>query len=139
MKIVTASNGKQTVKMSKTEWQQIGKKAGWMKVAQAVDTMEQDTAEQDTAKQDRMIKLLESIGFKIITMTPDFGDENSTDPKVCMRGRTKDNKKIIVEVDRDGHIDGIEDYRALEQSVKEMEGFKGTNEFRSKPGPSYYD
>ena len=30
MKIVTASNGKQTVKMSKTEWQNIGKKAGWV-------------------------------------------------------------------------------------------------------------
>jgi hypothetical protein len=30
MRIVTASNGKKTVKMSKSEWQQIGKKAGWM-------------------------------------------------------------------------------------------------------------
>ena len=34
MKIVIASNGKQTVKMSKVEWQSIGKKAGWMKEAQ---------------------------------------------------------------------------------------------------------
>ena len=33
MKIVTASNGKKTVKISKAEWQQIGKQAGWMKVA----------------------------------------------------------------------------------------------------------
>ena len=30
MKIVKASNGKDTVKMSKSEWQQIGKTAGWM-------------------------------------------------------------------------------------------------------------
>jgi hypothetical protein len=34
MKIVTASNGKKTVKMSKKEWQAIGKKAGWMKKAE---------------------------------------------------------------------------------------------------------
>ena len=33
MKIVTASNGKRTVKMSKAEWQSIGEKAGWMKTA----------------------------------------------------------------------------------------------------------
>jgi len=29
MKIVTAANGKQTIKMSKKEWTNIGKKAGW--------------------------------------------------------------------------------------------------------------
>ena len=29
MKLVTASNGKQTVKMSKDEWTNIGKTAGW--------------------------------------------------------------------------------------------------------------
>jgi hypothetical protein len=33
MKIVTASNGKKTVRMSKREWESLGKKAGWMKVA----------------------------------------------------------------------------------------------------------
>ena len=30
MKIVTANNGKQTVKISRTEWTNIGKVAGWM-------------------------------------------------------------------------------------------------------------
>lgn len=30
MKIVTASNGKKTVKLSKSDWQSIGKKAGWL-------------------------------------------------------------------------------------------------------------
>jgi hypothetical protein len=29
MKIVTASNGKKTIKMSKKEWEAIGKKAKW--------------------------------------------------------------------------------------------------------------
>jgi len=29
MKIIKTASGKQTVKMSKKEWQSIGKKAGW--------------------------------------------------------------------------------------------------------------
>ncbi len=34
MKIVKTASGKQTIKMSKKEWSDIGKKAGWMKMAQ---------------------------------------------------------------------------------------------------------
>ena len=34
MKILKTASGKQTVKMSKSEWQSIGKKAGWMKTAE---------------------------------------------------------------------------------------------------------
>ena len=33
MKILKTASGKQTVKISKKEWQSIGKKAGWMKIA----------------------------------------------------------------------------------------------------------
>ncbi len=33
MKIVKTASGKQTIKISKKEWQDIGKKAGWMKTA----------------------------------------------------------------------------------------------------------
>lgn len=33
MKIITASNGKQTVKLSKADWENIGRSAGWMKTA----------------------------------------------------------------------------------------------------------
>ncbi len=33
MKIITASNGKSTFKMIKVEWNNIGKKAGWIKLA----------------------------------------------------------------------------------------------------------
>ena len=33
MKIVTASNGSKTIKITKSEWKSIGKKAGWMKLA----------------------------------------------------------------------------------------------------------
>jgi len=34
MKLVKTASGKQTIKLSKKEWQSIGKKAGWMKEAQ---------------------------------------------------------------------------------------------------------
>ena len=30
MKIITASNGKKMLKLSKVEWQSIGKKVGWI-------------------------------------------------------------------------------------------------------------
>jgi len=32
MKLVKTANGKTTVKMSRKEWEDLGKKAGWMKV-----------------------------------------------------------------------------------------------------------
>jgi len=38
MKIVTAENGKKIVKISKSEWETIGKKNGWMKEAYSMDT-----------------------------------------------------------------------------------------------------
>jgi hypothetical protein len=34
MKIVTSSNGKKKIKISKSEWQNIGRKVGWIKIAQ---------------------------------------------------------------------------------------------------------
>jgi len=37
MKIIKASSGKGTIKMSKSEWESIGKKAGWMKTAKFYD------------------------------------------------------------------------------------------------------
>jgi len=33
MKLVKTASGKQTIKISKTEWKSIGKKAGWLKEA----------------------------------------------------------------------------------------------------------
>ena len=33
MKIVTAENGKKTVRISKSDWETIGKKHGWMRTA----------------------------------------------------------------------------------------------------------
>jgi hypothetical protein len=34
MKLVKTASGKQTIKMSRNEWEAIGKRAGWMKVAE---------------------------------------------------------------------------------------------------------
>ena len=38
MKLTKNASGKQTVKMSKSEWQSVGKTAGWMKTAQDAET-----------------------------------------------------------------------------------------------------
>ena len=40
MKIVIASNGKKKVKISRKEWTNIGKKAGWIKIAQASNAIQ---------------------------------------------------------------------------------------------------
>jgi hypothetical protein len=45
MKIVMASNGKKTVKMSKSEWTEIGKKSGWTKISQNQDMFIDDIEE----------------------------------------------------------------------------------------------
>jgi CO/xanthine dehydrogenase Mo-binding subunit len=34
MKVIKTASGKKTIKLSKSEWQSIGKKAGWMKKAE---------------------------------------------------------------------------------------------------------
>ena len=39
MKIITASNGRRKIKISKSEWHSIGKKAGWTKKAGQVATI----------------------------------------------------------------------------------------------------
>jgi len=41
MKLVKTASGKQTVKMSKSEWEEMGRKAGWIKVAIEGETPEQ--------------------------------------------------------------------------------------------------
>ena len=38
MKILKTASGKKTVKMSKSEWASIGKKAGWMKISQSSES-----------------------------------------------------------------------------------------------------
>jgi len=45
MKIVTAKNGKKRIKISKNEWQSIGKKAGWMKTAGGFGKLGADLAD----------------------------------------------------------------------------------------------
>lgn len=69
MRIVTA-NGKKTVKMSKTEWAEIGKKAGWMKMAQAPegwDASNQEpsgsTTTQSSGVEDKSFELMKKQYF----------------------------------------------------------------------------
>jgi len=38
MKLTKIASGKQTINLSKSEWQSIGKKAGWMKIAEKCDS-----------------------------------------------------------------------------------------------------
>ena len=45
MKLVKTASGKQTIKISKSEWTSIGKKAGWMKVAGEYKTPSQMSKE----------------------------------------------------------------------------------------------
>ena len=45
MKIVKASNGKTRLTLSKKEWQEIGRTAGWMKVAQSISLRDNATRE----------------------------------------------------------------------------------------------
>ena len=40
MKIIKTASGKKTIKMSKKEWQSIGKKAGWMKKAENIGSFD---------------------------------------------------------------------------------------------------
>lgn len=57
MKIITASD-KQTIKMSKSEWLQIGKKVGWAKFAQfgELEQPEQATSQPEQPKQENPLK-----------------------------------------------------------------------------------
>ena len=63
MQIVTASNGNKTVKMSKSEWQSIGKQAGWMKVAQGFTRDDYVNAKMGEIKV-KMEALIECINNK---------------------------------------------------------------------------
>lgn len=47
MKIIIASNGKKTLKLSKSDWQNIGKKAGWIKVSHEDDPDLDDSDDSD--------------------------------------------------------------------------------------------
>ena len=53
MKIVTAENGKKTLKMSKSEWQNIGKKQGWVKKSAQYDFPSENTPGVQTMQQQR--------------------------------------------------------------------------------------
>ena len=53
MKLVKTASGKQTVKISKSEWESIGRKAGWMKESAGWSTKFPDMTEDDWKKLDK--------------------------------------------------------------------------------------
>lgn len=53
MKIVKTASGKKTIKISKKEWSDIGKKAGWMKESAGWSTKFPDMTEDDWKKLDK--------------------------------------------------------------------------------------
>ena len=46
MKLIKTASGKKQIKISKKEWQSIGKKAGWTKIAQPVPPVQQEQQAQ---------------------------------------------------------------------------------------------
>ena len=76
MKIVTASNGKKTLKISRKEWENIGKKAGWDMIDDDKwdDSPDIGTAYDEIKKyiekkmlaDDRLIRLINHTGNELI-------------------------------------------------------------------------
>jgi hypothetical protein len=52
MKVVKASNGKTQIILSKKEWKEIGRTAGWFKVAYQVETIKRQMEEDYSSAQD---------------------------------------------------------------------------------------
>jgi hypothetical protein len=74
MKIVTASNGKKTVKMSKKEWQSIGKKAGWEKKAQSKSPVSIFELVEDWKDEGYGIALIDTSTGKVVSPYVDPSD-----------------------------------------------------------------
>ena len=61
MKILKHASGKQTVKMSKKEWQSIGNKSGWTKKAQQTNSQNIPPANTQLASPDALSSTLEAM------------------------------------------------------------------------------
>ena len=56
MKLIKTASGKKKVKMSKSEWQNIGKTAGWIKVAVQNSQIKNELSEKSKVLHERFIK-----------------------------------------------------------------------------------
>ena len=70
MKIITAENGKKTVKISKSEWETIGKKNGWMKTSQG---MGMNQGEYLKKFQDWIIPILKGVNSNYLVKPSQIG------------------------------------------------------------------
>lgn len=101
MKIITASNGKQTVKMSKVEWQSIGKKAGWITAwkndSGKDEKFSQDLSfmtEKDWEKKDKDDKSKDKEALeKTLSDKEERNEKNETDFQTKMNKYKKSLKK----------------------------------------------
>ena len=77
MKLIKTSNG-QRIKMSRSEWENIGKKAGWMKVAEL--TPENNSLGDPQEAKAKAQKVIDSLGLKFTGdfFSKDYGGVNVT-------------------------------------------------------------
>lgn len=78
MKLVKTASGKQTVKISKKEWQSIGKKAGWMKISEK-KCPECGEDVWDEATIDQRLNKCWKCGLKFMNDTEDAIEDNDDD------------------------------------------------------------
>lgn len=76
MKLIKTANGKRTIRISKSEWQKIGRTAGWDRSEEEIKLLE--ATKQDAIMTAEQIKLqLESQGYTV--------PEISVNEKVCIK------------------------------------------------------
>ncbi len=74
MKVVIASNGKKTIKMSKKEWQSIGEKAGWTKKAKGDNPVSIFELVEDWKNEGYGIALVDRSTNKVVSPYVDPSD-----------------------------------------------------------------
>ena len=135
MKIVIASNGKKTIKISKSEWQQIGKTAGWdfnVMDSQTVKDMDDKTdfddarmrdATKELRDKDRLVQDLKARNYYMYKMEwpwgkmPAFENKNDrSDRKYILEGKVmtwEEVKNWVKENWRPVHSDDKQKYEAI--------------------------
>lgn len=82
MKLVKTASGKKIIKMSKSEWQSIGRKAGWIKESAGWSTKFPDMTEDDWKKLDKSHK----------EKFQKFEDEKAKERKLILEERRQENE-----------------------------------------------
>jgi hypothetical protein len=142
MKLVKTASGKQTIKMSKKEWTNIGKKAGWMKTA--IGNQHKQPFGQGDARTVSPLVNKSNIIKKYIEMNKDiinkiinyrFNGDPSFDPIYDESDMTRESKKIWKQLQplfsefkeiyskTSDHNPNKEIYKPLYQAIIELEDY----------------